>query len=185
MFLTWCYPLQQRVHARPRTSPVRMASAFQPGGAAMASQSALTVLTRLTQPAVSVVAGRMHNYRGMCVETNNVAAPVWAFCWSWGCQLQPFVLDCISSCQPVSKVPETRVSCRCSKLLTSVNPLFMEMGEKGGNKMALCCLLRSHLIRGELEMITSEYPSLCRGVWLHVLFRLLAQANWLNEAGSQ
>lgn len=72
----------------------------------------------------------------MCVEMNDVAAPQ----SSRELQIQQAL---VSTC-----------------LMTSVHPLFMEMEVKGGNKMAL----RSHLIRGELEMITAECPFLHRGV---------------------
>lgn len=75
----------------------------------------------------------------MCVEMNDVAAPQGSRDMS-ELQIQQAL---VSTC-----------------LMTSVHPLFMEMEEKGGNKMAL----RSHLIRGELEMITAECPFLHRGV---------------------
>lgn len=109
LFLMCCYPLQQRTHVQARTSPVRTASACQPGGAAMASQSALTVLTRLMQPAVSVVAMKMHNYRWMCVEVNEHSVAVWEDANCIHSTMPPFVLQ----------IQQAVVSTR---LMTSVRP---------------------------------------------------------------
>lgn len=143
-----CYPLQQRTHVQPRTSPVRTASAFQPGGAAMASQSALTVLTRLMQPAVSVVAMKMHNYRWMCVEVNEFehSVAVWedANCIHSTMHLTAFLAADTANCG-----------------FNTFNDICTST--KGGNKVALCYLHRSQLIRGELEMITANVP-LCTEV---------------------
>lgn len=146
-FLMWCYPLQRRTHVPPRTSPVRTASAFLPGGAAMASQSAPTVLTRLMQPAVSVAAMKMRNYRWMCVEMNDGAAPVWALCGSWGQRERA----------PTVSIPFGAADTASFGCNTFNDICTSTFHGNGGNKMALCYLHRSSFIRGELEMITAEW----------------------------
>lgn len=161
-FLTWCYPPQQRTPVPPRTSPVRTASAFQPAGAVMASQSVLTVLTRLMQPAVSVPLP---------------ANVCWDECLT--VSSQQCSLSCSSACL---KLPE-----RCSSDAVSCGSnMFNDIctstfhGHRGQRKQDDCLLLTEiTLIRGELEM-TAECPSLHRSVYLHALFCADKLMKWLR-----